>query len=101
MAGRHRAERAIGLIETPDRRSEVDAAARWIAESIRGGMRYRDIAVLMRSEEEYRDLIDASFREHGIPFFMDRRRSASHHPLLRLVAPQCSLHAMDFRPRRR
>jgi len=48
-------------------------------------MRYRDVAVLMRSEPEYRDLIDASFAEHGIPFFSDRRRTASHHPLLRLI----------------
>jgi ATP-dependent helicase/nuclease subunit B len=76
---------AIQLIEAPDRRAEVDAAARWIRRLTTTGMRYRDIAVLMRAQEDYHQLIEASFREHNIPFFVDRRRTASHHPLLRLI----------------
>jgi ATP-dependent helicase/nuclease subunit B len=76
---------AIQFVEADDRRAEVDAVARWIQGRVAEGLRYRDIAVLMRSEEEYRALIDASFGEHGIPFFMDRRRSAAHHPLPRLI----------------
>ncbi len=39
----------------------------------------------MRSDDDYHQLIEASFREHNIPFFVDRRRTASHHPLLRLI----------------
>ena len=76
---------AIHLIGAPDRRAEVDAAARWIRRLIIEGLRYRDIAVLMRSQEDYHQLIESSFREHNIPFFVDRRRTASHHPLLRLI----------------
>jgi ATP-dependent helicase/nuclease subunit B len=76
---------AIHLIETPDRRAEVDAAARWIRLLTRGGMRYREIAVLMRSLEDYHQLTESSFREHNIPFFVDRRRTAAHHPLPRLI----------------
>jgi len=76
---------AIQLIEAPDRRAEVDAAARWIRRLTGAEMRYRDIAVLMRAQEDYHQLIEASFREHNIPFFVDRRRTASHHPLLRLI----------------
>lgn len=76
---------SIQLVETPDPRAEVDAAARWIRLQVNGSMRYRDIAVLMRSQHEYHDLIESSFREHGIPFFVDRRRTAAHHPLLRLI----------------
>jgi ATP-dependent helicase/nuclease subunit B len=75
----------IQLIEAPDRRAEVDAAARWIRHLTTTGLRYRDIAVLMRTDADYHDLIQASFREHNIPFFVDRRRTASHHPLLRLI----------------
>ncbi len=37
---------AIHLIEAPDRRAEVDAAARWIRKQTIEGLRYRDIAVL-------------------------------------------------------
>ncbi|MGD0463198.1 MAG: PD-(D/E)XK nuclease family protein [Tepidisphaeraceae bacterium] len=76
---------AIQLIEAPDRRAEVDAAARWIRRLTSAELRYRDIAVLMRAQEDYHQLIEASFREHNIPFFVDRRRTASHHPLLRLI----------------
>jgi ATP-dependent helicase/nuclease subunit B len=75
----------VELIEAPDRASEVDATARKIQSLLRDGLRLRDIGVLVRDLEPYHGLIDASFREHGIPYFVDRRRSASHHPLLQFV----------------
>jgi ATP-dependent helicase/nuclease subunit B len=75
----------VTLTETPDRRTEVDAAARWIQGMMRQGLRLRDIGVLVRDLAPYHELIDASFREHGIPYFIDRRRGAAHHPLLQTV----------------
>ena len=75
----------IEFIEAPDFRSEVDAAARSIQSLLMRGIRLREIAVLVRSLERYHPLIDSSFREHGIPYFVDRRRTASHHPLLQFV----------------
>lgn len=75
----------IHLVKAPDYQTEVDSAARWIRRLIDEGMRYRDIVVLMRDQDDYQNLIESSFREHNIPFFADRRRSASHHPLLRLI----------------
>jgi ATP-dependent helicase/nuclease subunit B len=75
----------VAFIEAPDRRSEVDAAARLVHAWLDEGLRLREIAVLMRDLESYQDLIDASFREHGITYFVDRRRPATHHPLLQLV----------------
>jgi ATP-dependent helicase/nuclease subunit B len=83
--GKEEGTGTIEMIEAPDPRAEVDAAARWIRGLTAGSMRYREIAVLMRSQEDYRSIIEASFAEHGIPFFVDRRRTASHHPLLRLI----------------
>ena len=41
-----------------------------------------DIAVLTRDLDPYHGPLAESFTEHGIPFFVDRRRSAAHHPLL-------------------
>jgi ATP-dependent helicase/nuclease subunit B len=73
---------AIELVEAPDRRTEVDSAARRIRSALREGIRLRDIAVLVRNIDDYEQLIAASFREHEIPYFVDRRRSAAHHPLL-------------------
>jgi ATP-dependent helicase/nuclease subunit B len=79
-------EPPVERIEAPDRRSEVDAVARRIRELLHDGkVRLRDIAVLVRDLEPYHELIDASFREHGIPYFVDRRRTAAHHPLVQFV----------------
>ena len=75
----------IDIIEAPDRRGEVDAAARKIQDLLHSGLRLRDIAVLMRSIDDYEELIGASFVEHGIPYFADRRRTAGHHPLLQFT----------------
>src|SRR5205814_1507123 len=69
----------IELITAPDRRAEVDAAARKIRQWMLDGFRLRDIAVLTRSLDNYAELIDASFREHAIPYFIDRRRAAAIH----------------------
>jgi ATP-dependent helicase/nuclease subunit B len=84
----------IELIEAPDRRGEVDAAARHVRKLLDAGLRFRDIAVLMRSLDDYHELIDASFREHDIPYFIDRRRPAVHHPLLQFTRAvlQIALH---------
>lgn len=88
----------LTLIEAPDKRSEVDAAARHIQSLIdEHGLRLREIAVLVRSLEDYHELIDASFREHGLPYFVDRRRGAAHHPLIQLTRslPALGLHDWD------
>jgi ATP-dependent helicase/nuclease subunit B len=76
---------AIELVEAPDRRTEVDAAARRIRALLREKSRLRDIALLVRDIDEYEQLIAASFREHEIPYFVDRRRSAAHHPLIQIT----------------
>ncbi|HEY7091179.1 MAG TPA: PD-(D/E)XK nuclease family protein [Tepidisphaeraceae bacterium] len=89
-----RSGEGIEMIEAPDRRAEVDAAARQVRGLIESGMRFRDIAVLMRDLNDYHELIDASFREHDIPYFVDRRRPAAHHPLIQFTRSvlQIALH---------
>src|SRR5262249_2810339 len=80
-----RESKQIELIAAPDRREEVDAAARKIRGWLLDGLRLRDISVLARNLDDYADLIDASFEEHQIKYFVDRRRTATHHPLPQLV----------------
>ncbi len=75
----------IELMEAPDRTAEVDAIARRIRELLTHGYRLRDIAVLVRSLDAYHAIIATSFSEHGIPYFVDRRRTAAHHPVLQLL----------------
>lgn len=76
---------AVTLLEAPDPRAEADAAARQVKAWTGEGIRLRDIVVLCRDLSAMQPLLEASFSEHELPFFMDRRRPAAHHPLVRFV----------------
>ena len=90
----------LELIEAPDRRAEVDAVARRIRGLWREGVRLRDIAVLVRDLELYHELISASFGEHGIEYFVDRRRQVGQLTTKRR-APRCLAPAVRGRPQLR
>ena len=47
--------------------------------------RYRDAAVLVRDLETYHEPLQRVFSRYGIPFFLDRRESVSHHPMAELT----------------
>ncbi|MDB5289756.1 MAG: ATP-dependent deoxyribonuclease subunit [Phycisphaerales bacterium] len=73
------------LLECPDCRTEADAIARGICRLLQQGFRLRQIAVLVRDLSRYHPFLATSFDEHAIPYFVDRRRSAAHHPLLQFL----------------
>ena len=97
---RHSIERGgpdgLELIEAPDRRAEVDAVARRIRGLWREGVRLREIAVMVRDLEVYHELISASFMEHGIEYFVDRRRQVGHHPLLQFLRACLAIAQADW-----
>jgi len=77
---------SIVLVETPHRRREVEAVARHIIRLCRDhNYRFRDIAVIVRDFEPYRELIEAVFADHDISYFLDQRRAVRHHPLIELL----------------
>jgi ATP-dependent helicase/nuclease subunit B len=47
--------------------------------------RFRDAAILVRDLEKYHEPLQRVFLRYGIPFFLDRRESVSHHPLAELT----------------
>lgn len=89
---------AAGLEMTvaPNRGTEVEGVARRIRGLLSEGYRLRDIAVLARSLDDYAPLIDTVFREHGLPCFVDRRRTAAHHPLLQFVRSSLQVARLDW-----
>ena len=50
-----------------------------------GNLRFRDVAVMLRSLDGYHDSIRRIFARYEIPFFLDRRESVAHHPLAELT----------------
>ncbi|HEY0008043.1 MAG TPA: PD-(D/E)XK nuclease family protein, partial [Tepidisphaeraceae bacterium] len=80
------AQRSVRFIVAADPVAEVDAAARQVKAHLSAGLRMRDICVLARQIDDVEPLINASFTEHGIAYFVDKRRRATHHPLTRTIA---------------
>lgn len=76
---------AVRVFEAANRRVEVAHTVAHIAELVRTSndrMRYRDIGITVRDLQPYHDLLAASLEAAGIPYFVDRRRPTSHHPLV-------------------
>jgi ATP-dependent helicase/nuclease subunit B len=82
--------RDITLAAASDDAAQIEIAARCVRHAtaqkpIGQGLRYRDICVLARSVDDYAPLIERIFNEHHIAHFIDRRRPAVHHPLMKTV----------------
>lgn len=76
----------LKLAAGANRRVEVEAAARAIIRLCRDqGYRWRDTAVVLRDLESYHELITTVFYDHGIPFFIDRKKPVLYHPLIELI----------------
>ncbi|MGI6659619.1 MAG: helicase-exonuclease AddAB subunit AddB [Dethiobacteraceae bacterium] len=76
----------VQLVTAANPRAEVEAVARDIIQRVRQqGWRYRDIGIILRNFATYHDLVAAIFLDYDIPFYVDERRSAAHHPLVEFV----------------
>ena len=85
-AGKIPAGNNIHIVSAPTRRSEVQFIARRILQLVREkDYRYRDIAVIASNIESYEHYIRAYFEDYGIPFFIDKRKPLSQHPIVQLI----------------
>jgi ATP-dependent helicase/nuclease subunit B len=87
---------ALRVVACANPDGEAVSAAREILKFVRGGNRFRDCAVLVRDLGPYHKTLARTFRRYGIPFFLDRRESAAHHPLAELVRNALRLVALDW-----
>ncbi len=77
---------SVRVISAPNERAEVRFVAEEILKLVRHqDCRYRDIAVIASDIERYRHYIEAYFRDYALPFFIDRRRPMSNHPVVALI----------------
>ncbi|NLZ38617.1 MAG: helicase-exonuclease AddAB subunit AddB [Firmicutes bacterium] len=76
----------IKLVTAADQRAEVEAVACDILRLVREkGYRFRDIGIILRNFSVYHDLVAAIFLDYDIPFYVDEKRSAAHHPLVEFL----------------
>ncbi|WP_085992771.1 helicase-exonuclease AddAB subunit AddB [Oceanobacillus senegalensis] len=79
-------EAHLQLAEAVHPRAEVEGAAQEILRLVREEKyRFQDIAVFVRQTEMYQDLIHTIFDDHGIPVFIDEKRTMLNHPLIELI----------------
>jgi ATP-dependent helicase/nuclease subunit B len=90
-ATRNAQHAGLHLVTCADPDSEAIFAAREILKFVRTRRtdktqnRFRHAAVLVRDLEKYHEPLQRVFSRYGIPFFLDRRESVSHHPLAELT----------------
>ncbi len=76
----------VKIISAANPLAEVEFAAREILHLVRDcGYRFKDITVELREMGQYSEIIPLVFKDHGIPFFLDRKKPLSHHPLSELL----------------
>lgn len=80
------AARGVEIWECSDPETEVRVAAQAIREMVvHGGLRYREVGVIVPELSDYADAVRRVFGEHRIPHFIDERRGIAHHPLVELL----------------
>ncbi|MFD1607945.1 helicase-exonuclease AddAB subunit AddB [Oceanobacillus luteolus] len=76
----------ITIAEAVHPRAEVEGAAQEILRLVREeNYRFRDFALFMREAPVYHDLIATIFEDHGIPVFLDEKRSMLNHPFIEFI----------------
>lgn len=79
---------AVRVLRCATPREELRQAARQIRQQIvdsAGRLRFRDFALVARGLEPFAALVEDVFREFGIPYFLDLRRSLRPHALSRFI----------------
>ncbi|WP_010650057.1 helicase-exonuclease AddAB subunit AddB [Oceanobacillus massiliensis] len=76
----------IKIAEAVHPRAEVEGAAQEILRLVEEEeYRFQDIAVFIRQTDVYHDLIHTIFDDHGIPVFIDEKRTMLNHPLIEFI----------------
>ncbi|MBL9169296.1 MAG: PD-(D/E)XK nuclease family protein [Verrucomicrobiales bacterium] len=90
--------RSLRLVHCGHPEGEALMAAREVLRFVReSGARFRDCAVLVRSQEAYHAVLRRVFSRYGIPFFMDRREPMGHHPMAELTRSALRVAALQWR----
>ncbi len=87
----------ITLVRAANLFAEAEAAALDISRAVRNGLRYREIAVIVRDPSLYEGVLDAVFRKYEIPYFLSSRSEIAEKPLIKLIFSAFSIISRGFR----
>ena len=87
----------IRVVRAANSFSEAEAVALDICRAVRSGVRYREIAVVVRDTAVYEGILDAVFRKYEIPFFLSSRKEIREKPLIKLIFSAFSVAERGFR----
>ncbi|MDD3878835.1 MAG: helicase-exonuclease AddAB subunit AddB, partial [Syntrophomonas sp.] len=77
--------------------SEVEALAAELLLLARKGYRWKEMAVVCHDMDRYGSLIKRTFRDYGIPCFMDRKRDIMSHPIIELIMAALEIISRGYR----
>ena len=87
----------VRFFRAASQRREAELVAADIKRRMREGCRCRDIAILCRSAESWRGIIDEALEKYGVPYFISVRDDARQKALSRLILSAFSVCVRGFR----
>ncbi|WDF81511.1 exodeoxyribonuclease V subunit gamma [Lacticaseibacillus pabuli] len=86
----------LTLAEANTPYTELRHVAREILKGIHDGNRYSDYLVLARRLKPYETIVDAVFKEFGLPYFIDHERQMTQHPLIVFIDSLFGIAAQNY-----
>lgn len=83
------------LCETPYSESELIASE--ISRAVQNGVRYGEIALILRDTEKYRGILDAALDKYGIPYFMSEKTDLMTKPLAKFIFSALKIKESNWR----
>ncbi len=88
---------SIQLVSLKNPRDELKFIAIKINQLVRGGLRYKDIAVVAPDLEKYRYLISGIWNDYDIPYFIDAKTEILFHPMSEAIEALFDIWGRNFR----
>ncbi len=88
----------VTLVRCANVFAEAESAALDICRAVREkGLRYREIAVIVRDPASYEGILDAVFRKYEIPYFLSSRKEIAEKPFVKFIFSAFSVIERGFR----
>ncbi len=87
----------IEMVECENEYEETECAALKILEARKNGLKYSDIAVIMRNPEDRSGIINAVFSKYNIPYFISEKTQLTSTPAARFMLSSLRCVARNYR----